>query len=215
MTRPAEPALPDFATLLDWTEGRLGERAAERVAGAVSTGHPETSATLVWLQNFRSLAQTMPLHSPPPIVRQHLRRHFRRWSQARAALVQAPVRLVASLLFDSRLDLAGAGFRGVDHAENVVHLAYSSDRADLVLDVRRVGPEEVRIDGQVLVEEGEPPVFEASAHGPHGTVRTVDGDDLGRFCLPSVPEDATELRVTNGEVIITAALNLGGAEPQA
>ena len=59
----------------------------------------------------------------------------------------------------------------------------------------------------------EDPVFEAVAVGPQGVTRTVDGDELGRFCLPVVPEDATELRVTNGDLTIVAALDLRGPEP--
>lgn len=198
-----EPA-PDLALLLDWIEGRLDASSAARVDAAVAAGDPATIATVDWLRDFARLARSMPLHDPPPIVRQHLRRHFRRESRSRPDPAYEPVRLVATPLFDSRRDLALAGMRGVDEPGEVVHLAFSTDQADLVLDVTPQGPHEVSIEGQVLLADvGEARVFEATAVGPAGLIRTVDGDELGRFWLAAVPVDTTELRVTNGEVMST------------
>jgi hypothetical protein len=203
----------DFKLLADWLDGRLPEHQAEAVRAAVPMAEPATQATVQWLHQFRILARAMPLSEPPPVVRQHLRRYFRLWSRARAALSQPPAQLIATLLFDSRLDLATAGVRGVDDQDSAAHLAYTSDRADLVLDLTRNGDGQVRVDGQVLAGEDEEPVFEAMVVGPYGVIRTVDGDELGRFSLPSVPDDTTELRVTNGDLTIVAALDLRGSEP--
>jgi len=203
----------DIKLLADWLDGRLPEHRAEAVRAAVPMAEPETQATVQWLHRFQVLARAMPLSEPPAVVGQHLRRYFRLWSQARTALSQPPALLTATLLFDSRLDLATAGVRGVDDYENAAHLAYTCDRADLVLDLSRNSDGRVRVDGQVLAGEDEEPVFEAMVVGPHGVIRTVDGDELGRFSLPSVPDDATELRVTNGDLTIVAALDLRGPEP--
>jgi len=203
----------NFELLLDWLDGRLPEHRAEALEAAVPMAQPETQATVQWLHEFQVLARAMPLYEPPPVVGQHLRRHFRLWSRARAALNQPPAELTATLLFGSRLDLATAGVRGVDDQEHAAHLAYTCDRADLVLDITRNSDGGVRVDGQVLAAEDEEPVFEAMVIGPRGVIRAVDGDELGRFCLPSVPDDATELRVMNGDLIIVAALDLRGPEP--
>jgi hypothetical protein len=151
----------------------------------------------------------MPLHKPPPIIRQKLVGYFERWSQARATLDYPRLELNARLLFDSRLDLAPVGVRGPNDGEGIAHLAYTTDHADLVLDVSRVGGGMVRLDGQVLLtDDTQAHIFEAVVTGPSGTRRTIDGDALGRFCLVDVPEDASELRVTNGDMTMVLALDL-------
>ena len=172
-----------------------------------------TEATVQWLRQFKLLARALPLYETPPVVKQYLQRHFLFWSRARAALDQPAVEFPMALLFDSRLDLATAGVRGVGDHEDSTHLAYTCERADLVLDLSQHSAGRVQIDGQVLPNsEGVAPVFEAMVIGPYGFTRTVDGDELGRFCLPSVPDDATELRVTNGDFTIVAAIDLRGPE---
>ena len=173
----------------------------------------QSAASAEWLEEVMDLARAMPLHTPPPIIQQNLRRYFDRWSQARAALDRPKLELRAVLLFDSRLDLAPVGVRGSTDADGSVHLAYTTDHADLVLDVTRVGAGLVRLDGQVLLtEEGQAPIFEAAVIGPSGVRRTIDGDALGRFSLTDVTEDADELQVTNGEVTILAELDLRGQD---
>lgn len=205
---------PDFRTLVDWVEGRLDPTTAVGVSDAVLAGDPQTVAAVDWLRRFLELAGSMPLQPPPPIIRQNLRRYFARWSQARATLDSPRLELNASLLFDSRLDLAPIGVRGPDDFEGVVHLAYTTDRADLVLDVSRVGGRALRLDGQVLLtDDTQAPIFEAVATGPSFIQRTIDGDPLGHFCLVDVPEDASELRVTNGDLTIVVALDLRGEDP--
>ena len=200
---------PDFSLLVDWAEGRLDPATAGEVSTAVAAGDPKTAADVTWLREFHDLARAMPLHQPPPMIKQNLSRYFKRWSKARATLEQPLLELEASLLFDSRLDLAPVGVRGPHDSEGHVHLAYTTDRADLVLDVSRVGGSDVRLDGQVLLtDDGQAPIFEAAVTGPSGTTRTVDGDALGQFSLAGVPQDANQLRVTNGDLAITVALDL-------
>jgi hypothetical protein len=203
------PGGPSFATLLDWLEGRLDSEQAAKVAALVADGDSRTQATVQWLQGFLATARSFPAPEPPPIVRQNLRQHFARWSAARAALRAEPHEVDATLLFDSRQDLALAGVRGGDETEEVYHLAFTADVGDLVIDVRRVSDGQVRLDGQVLL--GNPaaaPVFTAQAAGPGFTVRTVDGDELGRFTLPEVPTGRCRLEVSNGEIILRAELEL-------
>ncbi|MGH9185675.1 MAG: hypothetical protein ACRD0U_07675, partial [Acidimicrobiales bacterium] len=204
---------PDFASLVDWVEGRLDADADARVAEAVAAGDERTTRTVEWLRGFLATTQSLPLHQPPAIVRQNLRRHFTRRSEARRTLVRPAHELTATLLFDSRKDLALAGVRAADDADDTLHLAFTTDRADVVLDVRRHGKDRVRIEGQVLLAESSPaPIFEATASGPGFAIRTVEGDELGRFCLLAVPGSATELRITNGDLLIVAALDLGDEE---
>ena len=200
-----------FATLLDWLEGRLDAAEAASVSARVVDGDRRTKATVHWLQGFLATARAFPAPEPPPIIRQNLRQHFLRWSKAQAALRVRPDLVDASLLFDSRQDLALAGFRGGEDPDNAYHLAFTTDVADLVIDVRRIGDDRLRLEGQVL--PGDPaaaPVFTAEVIGPHFRARTVDGDELGRFTLPEVPAGRCLLEVSNGETMLRAQLDLTG-----
>ena len=203
------PAGPSFATLLDWLEGRLDATEASHVSARVAEGDSRTQAAVQWLQGFLATAQAFPAPEPPPIIRQNLQQHFVRWSKARAALRADPHLMDATMLFDGRQDLALAGFRGGGETDDAYHLAFTADVADLVIDVRRIADGQVRLDGQVLV--GDPaaaPVFAAEAAGPGFRVRTVDGDELGRFTLPKVPAGHCRLTVSNGETLLRAELDL-------
>ena len=203
------PAGPSFATLLDWLEGRLDATEASQVSARVAEGDSRTQAAVQWLQGFLAITQAFPAPEPPPIIRQNLQQHFVRWSKARAALRADPHLVDATMLFDSRQDLALAGVRGGGETDDAYHLAFAADVADVVIDVRRIADGQVRLDGQVLV--GDPaaaPVFAAEAAGPGFLVRTVDGDELGRFTLPKVPAGHCRLTVSNGETILRAELDL-------
>jgi hypothetical protein len=205
----ADPDRPDFGTLLDWLEGRLDPAAAEQVAAQVAAADERTRRTVDWLRGFLVTAGALPLHEPPPIVRQSLKQHFARWSRARAELDQRPRDVHARLLFDSRQDLAPAGVRAGARDDDAVHLVYTAEEGDVLVDIYRLGPGSVRIDGQVLLAQPqEAPIFEASVAGAGLTVRTRDGDELGRFCLRDVPERQCQLRATNGLITILADLDL-------
>jgi hypothetical protein len=203
------PPRPGFATLLDWLEGRLDAADASQVSAGVAEGDDETRATVSWLEGFLATARSFPAPEPPPIVRQNLRQHFARWSRAQAALRAEPQLVHVTPLFDSRQDLALAGFRGGDEAEEAYHLAFTTDLADLVIDVRRIADGRVRLDGQVLLgDSSAATVFAAEAVGPGFRVRTVDGDELGRFTLPEVPTGRCQLELSNGETLLRAELDL-------
>jgi hypothetical protein len=195
--------------LLDWLEGRLDLETGDRVAAHVAGTDERTRRTVEWLSGFLATARALPLHDPPPIVRQSLDQYFARWSRARAELGQQPREVRAQLLFDSRLDLAAAGVRAGASDDEAVHLVYTADEGDLLIDVYPLGPGSVRLDGQMLpTSPGEAPIFEASVAGPGFTVRTKDGDELGRFRLKDVPERQCQLRASNGLITVVADLNL-------
>ena len=211
----ADQGQPGFALLLDWLEGRLEPAEAAEVAALVDRADARTQGLVDWLRGFLAAARALPLHQPPPIVRQSLAQYFARWSRARAELDQQPRLVHARLLFDSRQDLAATGVRaGVDCGETV-HLAYTTEAGDLLLDVYELGPDRVRLDGQVLLAEPEgAPVFQASVTGPGFVLRTIDGDALGRFSLPDVPRGPCQLRASNGVLTIVVELNLGSGGNQ-
>jgi hypothetical protein len=203
------PQAPSFATLVDWLEGRLDAAEAAQVSAKVGKADRRTRAAVHWLQGFLATAQAFPAPEPPPIIRQNLRQHFLRWRKAQIALRAEPDVVHAGLLFDSRQDLVQTGVRGGQQADGAYHLAFTTDVADLVIDVQRIGNDRVRLDGQVL--PGDPaaaPVFTAEVIGQGFRLRTVDGDELGRFTLPGVPTGRSRLEVSNGETTLRAGLDL-------
>jgi hypothetical protein len=198
----------EFETLVDWVDGRLDPERAAEVAAHVEQGEPRVRAIVEWLRGLVEVGRRFPLEEPPPIVRQQLAARFAQWRDTERALADEIRRFDATVLFDSRERPVVAGVRGT-LADEVVHLAYTSDAADLVLDVQRVPGHRVRIDGQVLpADAGGPSIFEATVSGAQFTIRTVDGDRLGRFRLDGVPEGAERLEVTNGTITLTVRLDL-------
>lgn len=197
-----------YATLADWLEGRLEPADAAHVAATVEHGDPSLQAAARWLQGFLRCTDQMPLLTPPPLVRQRLRQHFRRWSEAKAILEQPPLIAEMMLLFDSRMDRPLVQVRGSGDS-SAVHLAFRSDQADLVVDLHPQPEGTLRLEGQVLPIDAEgSPVFEATATGDGFSRRSVDGDELGRFVLDCLPASQTELRVSNGELMLVAGLDL-------
>ena len=204
-----EPDRPDFAMLLDWLEGRLDPGVAEQVAARVAEADERTRRTVDWLRGFLEVARAVPLYEPPPIVRQSLIQHFARWRRARVELDHQPREVHVRLLFDSRQDLAPAGVRGEASEDDAFHMVYTAEEGDLLVDVYHLGASLVRVDGQMLLAQPQgASIFEASIAGPDFAVRTKDGDELGRFCLHSVPERRCQLRATNGLIMIVADLDL-------
>ncbi len=204
--------LPNLRELIDWMEGRLDPATDARVAKAVAAAGADsrTARTVEWLQGFLELARSAPVYDVPPIVRQNLRQHFQHRTQARAQVQRPPFEQDAFLIFDSRRELAPSGVRGVADVGKTWHLAFTTEHADVMVDVRRISEYLVRLDGQVLLSETAEggPVFEAEILGNDVRERTVDGDEFGRFRLSSVPDTATELRMSNGVTLITAPLDL-------
>ncbi len=201
---------PDFQTLVLWLEGRLPEQKASLVAEQVRLGDLRVQRSAAWLRGFLAVAADLPLHDPPPLVRQRLRQYFRAWSQAKALLEGAPEELTASLLFDSRQDLVLAGARSADGQDSEVHLAFTCEAADLVIDLAPDSAGTFRLDGQVLTAQpGDAPMFEAVLSSDGFSLRSVDGDDTGAFVLSGVPPSDAQLTVSNGLISISADLRIG------
>lgn len=199
----------DFTMLADWIEGRLDASDAARVVAAVDAGDERVLAGIAWLRGFIAQAKTLPLHEPPPIVGQRLRQHFERWREARQSLTEPVTEIAATLIFDSRKDLASAGVRGAGTADDSVHLAFTCTAADVVLDVRRTSKGDLNLAGQVLpIEPAAAPVFQASARTDGPAIVAMDGDELGRFQVDGVPDAAVELRLSNGQIELVTRFDL-------
>lgn len=198
-----------FTQLADWVDGLLPPERADEIEAAHASGDPTVVATVEWLRRFQLNAQSMPLHVPPPLVQQGLRQHFQRWSAAQAIMDPPRIVIRLNVMFDSRLDQPLNAVRGAASLHDTIHLAYRSDEADVVLAVQPLPSGNFRLDGQVMpLASSMSPVFEALVTGPGVSLRTVEGDDLGRFTLHDVPGSSDQLTVTNGELTMTSTLRL-------
>jgi hypothetical protein len=197
--------------LADWIEGKLGPGEAKYVEEAVAADLSAQRA-VDWLQRFVTVADTFPLHTPPPVVRQRLNQLFLERRVGRPPRDRQMAQWPAELQYDSRQDRELAGVRGATIRQRTAHLAYVCDVADVVLDLIPTGRGTTTINGQVLLATGEggPPIFTATAYGSSSQFRTIEGDDLGRFHLPDVPLDVDRMMVENGELTITFPLKVSG-----
>ena len=202
-------AAPDFATVIDWVEGRLEPAAAARVADA-AVRDPRVREIVGWLRGFHAAAAALPL-----VDQQSQRRpSFEPGDR------EEPVEVVARILFDSRQDLAVADLRA-DTADaddiadtDIAHLAFTSDPADVLLDVRRLGPGRVRIEGRVLAADDVDRAYAVEATGPRMTaVRSAGGDQDGRFRLAELPDRVERLRLDGGGLVLVLQFDVGWSRP--
>lgn len=207
MTTPPEPEdVPSLETVLDWAEGRLDAARAAPVERALAEGDRRVVGVVEWFAGFR-VAARVTLTDPPLSLHPRLEAVFERWKAAQARSRPRHVRV--RLVFDSRQDLALAGVRGADADDATVHLAYTSEQAEVVLDVERLDHRAVRVRGQVLrARSGPASGIAAEARGPSGVVSSSRGDALGRFELPRVPDDADELHLDDRGSVLVVDLDL-------
>jgi hypothetical protein len=197
-------AAPDFATVIDWVEGRLEPAAAARVADA-AVRDSRVREIVAWLRGFHAAAAALPLIDPQ--------------SQRRPSFEPGdkgePVEVVARILFDSRQDLAVADLRAdAADAADIAHLAFTSDPADVLLDVRRLGPGRVRIEGRVLAADDVDRAYAVEATGPRMTaVRSAGGDQDGRFRLAELPDRVERLRLDGGGLVLVLQFDVGWSRP--
>jgi hypothetical protein len=200
-----EPAV-DLATIIDWVEGRLEPDVAAHVTDAAAR-EPRVREIVAWFRGFHRAAADLPLTDLPAVGGQVLR-------PAVGQGEQAPVEVVARALFDSRQDVPVADLRSADAVGDLAHLAFASDPADVVLDVRRLGPGQVRIEGRVLAADGVGRAYAAEATGPRMTpVRAVGGGEDGRFRLAELPERVDRLRLDGGDLVLLLQFDVGWARP--
>ncbi len=197
-------ARPSFTSLADYVDGRLDSRAAESIEEILATGDPEVEAIIGWLHSFRSVADQLPLETPPVRVRYYLRRQFERQFERRSARGTLTQQLLATLRFDSRRDLTAAGVRSGGLDPGIVHLAFRSDAGDVFLDLAPSDDGHLRVEGQTMWAGGQDaPILEATVTGPGFVESSTGEDELGRFSFARVPADVDLLVLRAPDVDIS------------
>jgi len=155
-----------------------------------------------WLNALLEAAEYLPLPEVPPVVGQDLRRVF-----SGPAL---PERYRAVLVTDSRTDRRLVGVRG-DAGTSGWSLSFTSEVADLVVDVWPAADGGYEVEGQVMPHAVKPSAYRVIARGPQ-TAR-AEGDRLGRFRLGKLVPGRYDLAAADGRIEISAAFNLDEGGP--
>ncbi|MDX1665334.1 MAG: hypothetical protein R3272_16190 [Candidatus Promineifilaceae bacterium] len=189
-----------FERLLDWLEGQLTEEDAAAVEREVAAAGPEVHDVLAWLRRFQQVSEGVVLGTPPPSIREELKRRFRT-RRAKRERVSARFerqrgpgilrRLTAALTFDSGSELVLSGVRspgGLASAENARQLLYETDLAEIAINLQpQIGGSGFELMGQVYPLEGsEPPHFSAQLLYGGEEIGLTTTDELGEFFFPDL-----------------------------
>jgi hypothetical protein len=188
--------------LADWLDGRLSEEEAEAVAERVARTDEATRAQLEWLRAFVRASATTKLVPPPREVRRAISWRFAAHAegQRQPGLLQ---RLVATLSFDSGLQ-PELGLRSSDSEESQRQLFYTTDAADIALNVRpRPRNGHLDLDGQVFpADDADPASFSVQLLSGADEVGLTTTDELGEFAFESVSPGAYQILVSGERVEI-------------
>jgi hypothetical protein len=195
-----------FARLLDWIEGRLPEDEAQAVAAQVAAADEATRATVAWLRAFRQISAELVFEAPPQTTHDLLTRRFAAFARAR----QRPgvlQRVLAVLTFDSSARPALADVRGADSSTARRQLIYSSDAADLALNIsRRPADQRFDLSGQVFLKSdqlGEPLTIHLLLQDDE--LETTSADDLGEFTFVALASGDYTLLLRGGPTEMVVA----------
>lgn len=195
----------NFERLVDWVDGRLSEEEAAAVEKQVATADETARANIAWLRAFARASKAAPLASPPPEVRAELIRRFEAHARERRqpGLFQ---RLIASLTLDSGSQLVTAGLRSVDAQSSQRQLVYSTEIADVALNVQaRLYDKHLDITGQVFPRgQAATVAFSIQLLRDAAEFGLTTTDELGEFAFEAIPPGAYEivLSAEQAEILI-------------
>ena len=200
---------PTLSELLDWLEGRLPPDKARAVAERLQSADPATQADLDWLRLFLQARQSVQFASPPPGVRESLRRAFAAYVQAQEP--PGPFqRWLATLTFDSRAQPVTAGLRSAVDEGQQRQLIYTTEAAEIALTVQSISPDKnFIVTGQIFPLRDTPThTFSIQLLHDAWEVALAAADELGEFTFSNLPAGEYEMVASAGqyEVVIPSLL---------
>ena len=185
---------PEFARILDWLEGKLPEEEAAALAAQLAAAGEETLADLNWLRSFLELSRKNKLASPPPELRHELRRLFVEYAGEHRPQ-NAFRRMLASLTFDSRSQMAAAGLRSADITGAQAQLIFSTPVAEVALNFQtRPQDQHINLLGQVFPLEDRPmQAFSVQLLSGAQEAGLASSDELGEFAFEGIPAGTYDL----------------------
>ncbi len=190
-----------FELLADWVEGRLSEEEARAVDERLERAGAVTRERVEWLRAFGRASELTTLAAPPNEVREMLGRRFAAYAEG----VREPGllrRVVATLSFEGEMQPA-FGVRSAGAEEARGQLVYTTDVADIALNVHRLPGGRVDLDGQIFPAGGEEPgAFVVQLVSGGSDVGITTTDELGEFGFESIAAGEYDILVGNEEVEI-------------
>lgn len=207
MTGSVTPT-PSTEQLIDWLENRFSPAAAAELAQAVEAD-PQLQERAAWLREFLQLSAGLVLAEPPAEVRRAATAAFTAYAQAKRSpgILQT---LSAMLTSDSWQRLSLAGVRNVTLHTAPRQLIYSSDVADVALNVHaQSGSQQIDLSGQIFpLDDSEPAGFVVQLLQDGIELRLTASDAAGKFSLAGLPLGQYDLVISGDQ----AEIELGPLE---
>lgn len=190
---------PDTTQLLDWLENRLSADEATAIAQAIEAD-AALQAQVAWLRDFLNTSSQVVLADPPAGIHLLATERFAAYAQGKRppGLIRT---FIAALTADNWQRLSMAGVRNVNLRSEPRQVVYSSELADVALNIHaETSGERFELDGQVFaLEDDASGAFVVQLLQDGVEQRLAIGDDLGKFSLSGLPAGVYELVVSSDE----------------
>ena len=184
---------PTFETLLDFVENRLPKTTHDQVMAHLTSPCDVCQAEVQAINDMLQILRKEQLAEPPPSVVRRAIHLFKR-HQERQVGDNRP-RMMAHLLFDSRLIARAVAARGVVGQER--QMLYSVEGLDIDLQVSGEDRQRtLRLIGQVMPANDDPSQVQGCQirlEQEEEVTTTATADELGTFVFPAVVPGDYEL----------------------
>ncbi|MBK8985142.1 MAG: hypothetical protein IPM39_03530 [Chloroflexi bacterium] len=198
----ADSRIPDTTQLADWLDGKLSPEETAVLSQHIQA-NPNLQEQADWLHDFLQISRTTTLINPPPTVRQAATAAFAAYAQAKRPSSRLQ-NLIATLTADNWQRLSLAGVRNITLGTTPRQLIYSSDLADVALNIQaQTDGGQIDLNGQLFpLDDSDPGDFIVQLL-QDGLERRLDScNDLGKFSLTGLPAGVYELLLSSGQMEI-------------
>lgn len=177
---------PSYETLVKYIERQLNDQDREVVEKHLAASCPSCAKQLAQLRKLLDAAGSDRTSAPPAsVLKQAIGLYQKRPREKGNPILRA----LATLTFDSRLQLSAIASRGAAHARQML---FSTQQVDIDL---KITPEQDNhsLVGQVLAAEQNETAFVSLCRTSGETLMGTETDTLGQFALKKIPSGVYDL----------------------